>query len=155
MPRVTKMWASVLILMGALGSVVSLIRIKTVHGLVPGHDFFKSSTETTIWAIIEPGLGIAAASLATLRPILKQCIETTRSGYSGDKSIGKSNRSETRTGPLNSRSTADRSGFRPFNSTDSEVELTPVRIQHDLEKGTPPADRSPGIWVERTTIVDT
>ncbi|KAL1304819.1 hypothetical protein AAFC00_003747 [Neodothiora populina] len=86
MPRTTKQWASLLILLGALGSVASLVRLGSVDGLSPGRDFLRRSVNTRIWATIEPGLGIVAVSLATTRPMFRRFLETTRVGYSGNGS---------------------------------------------------------------------
>lgn len=164
MPRSTKFWASLLIVLGALGSVASLIRLTTVKGLTPGHEFFRQSTSTAVWATIEPGLGIAAASFATLRPMFKRCLESTRTNYSRTRSGRMAAPGSVEAGlnvkgiALSPTSAAKRAGFRPFASSDSDVELTSV-IQHEPEKmdrgyhhaATPPTQ---GIWVKRTATVD-
>jgi len=169
MPRSTKTWASALILLGALGSIASLIRIKTVEGLVPGHDFFRTSTSTMTWATIEPGLGIAAVSFATLRPMFKSCIESTRTGYSSHR--GGSDRHQNQPPDikgdaaagkglsLSGRTPAERAGFNPFSSADSDLELSAVSTVRDAEKaggleGRGRFERNPqGIWVQRAAAV--
>lgn len=164
MPRSTKFWASLLIVLGALGSIASLIRLTTVKGLTPGHEFFRQSTSTAVWATIEPGLGIAAASFATLRPMFRHCLESTRTNYSRERSE-RMDAPGTSEGGLNVKaialsptSAAKRAGFRPFASSDSDVELTSV-IQHEPEKsgegyrhGATPSTQ--GIWIQRTATVD-
>lgn len=167
MPTSTKCWASGLIMLGALGSIASLIRLTTVKGLSPGREFFRDSAPTAIWATIEPGLGIAAASFATLRPMFRRCIESTRTGYSAghsDMVMPGGNRGAIHSNgvPLGLRSSAERAGFRPFGSLDSDVELDSVHIEADPEKSAPEkgtverrmVERSPeGIWVHRTTVI--
>lgn len=146
MPRSTKIWASLLILLGALGSIASLIRLESVDGLEPGRDFFRKSVPTAIWATIEPGLGIAAVSLATTRPLFRRFIESTRTGYSRDRSniipAEPSSRRELSSKGLilSPRSAPVRAGFVEFGSLDRDVELADVQVHHnvnvhiDLEK---------------------
>lgn len=40
-----------------------------MHHLIDGDDFLWSTTDVAIWSTVEPGIGIAAASIATLRPL--------------------------------------------------------------------------------------
>lgn len=40
-----------------------------VHHLIESNDFLWSTTDVAIWSTVEPGIGIAAASIATLRPL--------------------------------------------------------------------------------------
>lgn len=81
MPKITKMWAGVLLGLGALGSVASLVRIAFVHGLEPTSNFFKTTGHLEFWSVIEAGLGIAAVSLATLRPLFARCLGSARNTY--------------------------------------------------------------------------
>lgn len=46
-----------------------LISHLKVHHLIDGDDFLWSTTNVAIWSTVEPGIGIAAASIATLRPL--------------------------------------------------------------------------------------
>jgi hypothetical protein len=79
MPRITKFWAYLLLALGAAGSIVSLIRFAYVEGLQPGKHFFQQSAKFALYSTIEPGLGIAAVSFATLRPLFKKCLEGAKS----------------------------------------------------------------------------
>ncbi|GAB7348028.1 hypothetical protein MBLNU459_g6067t1 [Dothideomycetes sp. NU459] len=146
MPKVTKFWACILLGLGALGSIASLIRLEYVKGLLPGPNFFKDSVGTAIWATIEPGLGIAAASFATLRPMLKRCLETTRTLTSSQRGASKipsgmtpSSMGDIALKGLGPRS-HERAGFRPFDSRDSQdrpdtqVQVAHVDVRHDSEK---------------------
>jgi hypothetical protein len=42
-------------------------------------DFLYRTTDFAIWTTVEVGLGITAGSIATLRPLMKQALEITRS----------------------------------------------------------------------------
>lgn len=90
LPKTTKLWACVLLALGALGSIASLIRLRYVGDLLPTTDFFKNSVDATIWATIEPGLGITAASFATLRPMMQWLFDSARTlmGSQHSKSNG-------------------------------------------------------------------
>lgn len=174
MPRAIKLWTSALIVMGALGSIASLIRLATVQGLNPGHDFFRASTPTAVWATIEPGLGIAAASFATLRPMFRRCIESTRIGYSRDQTavvtdvvppitttgLGEGSRGDLSAGKrasLSPKSAAERAGFRPFGSLDEDVELASVQQwRFDGEKAVfgSCGRQNHGNWVQCTAATD-
>ncbi|GAB7354505.1 hypothetical protein MBLNU459_g4973t1 [Dothideomycetes sp. NU459] len=79
MPRATKLTAGFLLGLGALGSICSIARLPYIPGLKAGPSFLGNSIKIAIWSIIEPGLGIVAASLSTLRPLFKSLLERTRS----------------------------------------------------------------------------
>jgi hypothetical protein len=51
-------------------------------------DFFEVGVKITLWSIIEAGLCITAASLATLRPLFRCCIDTTRRSMTADSEWG-------------------------------------------------------------------
>lgn len=48
---------------------LSLTSNPKVHHLTDGNDFLWTTTDVAIWSTVEPGIGIAAASIATLRPL--------------------------------------------------------------------------------------
>lgn len=50
-------------------TVCWLTSTNKVHHLLESHDFLWSTTDVAIWSTVEPGVGIAAASIATLRPL--------------------------------------------------------------------------------------
>lgn len=57
------------LMLGSLGSVVSVVRLPYIKGLAMGPDFFRGAVDITIFSVIEPGFGITAACLVTLRPL--------------------------------------------------------------------------------------
>jgi hypothetical protein len=95
MPKATKFWAYLLMLMGATGSIVSLIRFAFVKSLEPDVMFFKNTGRLAFYSHIEPGLGIAAVCFATLRPLFKKFLDGAKSVSSTQKSHGPSNKQTT------------------------------------------------------------
>lgn len=77
-PLPAKISASLILLLGCIGSASSVVRLSYVHGLSYNIKFFEVGVNITIWSIIELGLCITAASLATLRPLFRCCLEGTR-----------------------------------------------------------------------------
>ena len=86
LPRRTKISVCFILMLGALGSVASLVRLSFFRGL-QSDNFFTQAVDISIASVIEPGLGIIAGSLVTFRPLLKLAREKTRSGAStsGDR----------------------------------------------------------------------
>jgi hypothetical protein len=78
MPLPDKIAASMVLLLGCLGGAISVVRLAYIHGLDYNKNFFEVGVEITIWSIIEAGICITAASFATLRPLCRSCLDTTR-----------------------------------------------------------------------------
>jgi hypothetical protein len=87
MPLPAKVSASLVLLLGCLGSAISLVRLAYIRGLTYNVDFFEVGVNITLWSIIEAGICITAASLATLRPLLRCCINTTRRTLTSGHSV--------------------------------------------------------------------
>ena len=102
LPLRAKVTACACLLLGTLGSISSVVRIFYVHGLAPSSEFFQQAGRIGIWSTIEPGLGIIAASLATLRPLCKSCLDRARSGIrsAGNRSSTPSRNNESPRLPL-------------------------------------------------------
>lgn len=88
MPWRTKAMVAALLSMGTVGSMGLLIRIPYLASLGSNLDFLYNTTNVAIWSIAEPGLGIVAGNLATLRPLLlalqgRRAIRKSRSTGSG------------------------------------------------------------------------
>lgn len=158
LPRPTKLVAGTLILLGALGSVASLVRLGSVDGFEPGRDFPRRSITPTIWATIEmgkfsklvlrcdlrntadhilKGLGISAVNLATTRPMFRRFIE--RTNLHTTKSQGDKSR---RPSPVHMPTlelvmtpglATERADSHILGSSDFDGEL--AHIQQDPEKG--------------------
>jgi hypothetical protein len=74
---------------GVLGSVASVVRLYYVKDIHPGAssatEFFSKASTIAISSIIEIGLGVTAACLATLRPLFKSFLDHSRNVYSSSK----------------------------------------------------------------------
>ncbi|MCJ1246733.1 hypothetical protein MMC30_003942 [Trapelia coarctata] len=57
--------------LGAIGCIASFVRLKSIEQIGASSDFLYSTVDLAIWSTIEPGVGITAASLATLRPLFR------------------------------------------------------------------------------------
>lgn len=83
LPRGKKISVAVVISLASLGSLASCVRTYYVSGLGPSTRFYVDSTKTIIWAVVEPGLGITAACLATFRPLYARLFEKGREVLEG------------------------------------------------------------------------
>ncbi|USP75452.1 uncharacterized protein yc1106_02726 [Curvularia clavata] len=80
MKKRMKVVVASVIALAAIGSTATIIRLpytSTIKGYKG--DFLYRTTDFAIWSTVEVGLGITAGSIATLRPLLKQAFEITRS----------------------------------------------------------------------------
>jgi hypothetical protein len=80
-------WSVIFVLViGVLGSVASVVRLFYIKALHSGDQdattFFSNAASIAIVSTIEPGLGITAACLATLRPLFRTLLDRTRSQLS-------------------------------------------------------------------------
>ncbi|KAF2003626.1 hypothetical protein P154DRAFT_388815, partial [Amniculicola lignicola CBS 123094] len=70
----TKMLVAGILAFAAIGSTGTVVRMKYIHTLTNGSDFLWATTDVAVWSTVEPGIGITAASVATLRPLLQTCL---------------------------------------------------------------------------------
>ncbi|KAF7194093.1 hypothetical protein HII31_04614 [Pseudocercospora fuligena] len=122
MPLPAKISAGFILLLGCCGSIVSLVRIQYIEGLAPGPNFFNTALGLCIWSIVECGLGISAASAATLRPLFRGLLERTRFTVSN---VGSASR------PKRSPETSSNTRLSQHNSEDPPlmVELLDLESQ--------------------------
>lgn len=82
--------------------MASCVRTSCIPGLKPEMDFYVKSAPALVWTAVEPALGICAACLATLRPLLRKCAEGARQGLHSSNSMrhGKGRRSNQDTSDL-------------------------------------------------------
>ncbi|KAK6069874.1 hypothetical protein SCUP234_10453 [Seiridium cupressi] len=64
----------------SIGSTATIVRMFYIPDMLNGQDFLWATTSFAIWSTVEPGIGIIATSVATLRPILQ--IITSKVGLS-------------------------------------------------------------------------
>ncbi|KAI1840394.1 hypothetical protein JX265_007215 [Neoarthrinium moseri] len=92
----TRVKVSVVLILaaGAIASSATIVRFPYLYSLTDINDFLYSTADVAIWSTIETGLGITAAGVATLRPLLK----TFFGGGSSAPGHGTSARQWQRTG---------------------------------------------------------
>lgn len=67
----TKTLVAGILAFAAIGSTATVVRMQYIHSLTNGPDFLFATKNVAIWSTVEPGVGITAGSLATLRPLLQ------------------------------------------------------------------------------------
>ncbi|KAF2119835.1 hypothetical protein BDV96DRAFT_312197 [Lophiotrema nucula] len=72
MDRRSKVSVSIVMALGAVGSVSSILRMVYLRGLLFNGKHLSDAVRATIWATAEPGTGITAASIAILRPLFRK-----------------------------------------------------------------------------------
>lgn len=82
-PRPAKVSASLIIAFGTCGGIASCVRL---YFITRHFSDFESALEggitSGVWTVVEAGIGVTAASLATLRPLLRSCMEFTKTRFS-------------------------------------------------------------------------
>ncbi|KAM0690996.1 hypothetical protein Q7P36_009766 [Cladosporium allicinum] len=163
MPLPAKLSACLILLLGCVGSAVSVVRLAYVKGMSYNMDFFQVGVNITLWSIIEAGLCITAASLATLRPLFRCCIDTTRRSMTADSEWG-GDKVHHRTSYIqhahqlsDESSPQDRSLIRPTSASESED--WPLRDPasalprlSEISNAPPSAPGSPGI-IRKASVV--
>ncbi|KAF6841423.1 hypothetical protein CPLU01_00554 [Colletotrichum plurivorum] len=69
LPKRTRLLAFGILSFAAIGSAATIVRSVFIPTLLNGDDFLWATTDVALWSTVEPGIGITAASLATLRPL--------------------------------------------------------------------------------------
>lgn len=70
----TKLLVAGILAFAAIGSTATIVRMFYIHTLINGPDFLYATTDVAIWSTVEPGIGITASSIATLRPLVRHCM---------------------------------------------------------------------------------
>ncbi|PNS18679.1 hypothetical protein CAC42_5218 [Sphaceloma murrayae] len=137
-PEKARWVAGLLCLIGSVGGIASFVRCGLILGTIPKVSQLGESILAAIWSVIEPGLGIVAASLVTLRPLFKKLNEgsrrtngtTSRDYYSGQTG----HRSVTTTRVAAQRGNEDIVGKPEHDGILVEVELDQWRRQSNDEE---------------------
>ncbi|OCL05656.1 hypothetical protein AOQ84DRAFT_298511 [Glonium stellatum] len=87
MARKAKFMVAGILAFAAIGSTATIIRIPFVRGLAETSDFLWTTTDIAIWSTVEPGIGITAGCIATLRPLLQLILWRTGLSSSAPASI--------------------------------------------------------------------
>ena len=72
------------------GSTATIVRMPYIKQLAQD-DFLYSTTNVAIWSTVEPGIGITAAALATLRPLFRSFLSRSKLFGSSARSRNGSN----------------------------------------------------------------
>lgn len=138
---------ALILALGAFGGIATIVRIVYLSIVSTSKDILFVTGNVVIWSIIEPGVGIVAVCLATLRPLFRAAFEKTigishRYGTSRSGSRSRSRRSRRldnsenlkdwplpKDGPmqltrLESRSTHSDSSGIAFGSVPKEFAIT-------------------------------
>lgn len=108
-------------------SSATIVRFPYLHSLVDAEDYLYSTADVAMWSTTETGLGITAACVATLRPLLKSWFNTGSSA----PGHGTSARHYKRTGSGHPGTRED--GFDMHDRTSKGIGVTTV-IDHGLNK---------------------
>ncbi|KAI0458016.1 hypothetical protein F5B21DRAFT_59407 [Xylaria acuta] len=66
-------WSVIAVLsLGVFASIATLIRLGFLADITDVADILYAGTNAMIWTLVEPGIAISAASLATIRPLLRR-----------------------------------------------------------------------------------
>lgn len=98
-----------------------------MHHLTDGEDFLWSTTDVAIWSTVEPGIGIAAASIATLRPLWQ--LICYRAGLSSEAPANLRWRERNRGKRTYIRSEGSGSKRTPRLRPDVDTSLTNITIE--------------------------
>ncbi|TPX06945.1 uncharacterized protein E0L32_011169 [Thyridium curvatum] len=72
MTKQAKITVSIVLGLGIFASIATLIRLKFLSDLNDTADILFQGTDAMVWTLIEPGVAIVAASLVTIRPLLRK-----------------------------------------------------------------------------------
>ncbi|KAI0157657.1 hypothetical protein GGR57DRAFT_51727 [Xylariaceae sp. FL1272] len=111
-----KMTVIAILGLGVFASIATLIRLKFLSDLTDTADILFAGTDAMIWTLVEPGIAISAASLATIRPLLRRL--RIKGFTSSERSYGNTSN--------HSRNTRRVSRMPAFGSQD----VTLVDIEH-------------------------
>ncbi|OCK82007.1 hypothetical protein K432DRAFT_294167 [Lepidopterella palustris CBS 459.81] len=131
----TKISVGFILSLGAVGSICSIIRFRYIDGLTRTDDFFWNATNCAIWSTIEPGTGIIAGSLATMRPFFRLIFRTARdltTSASHSTFVKRVSRS-FRSGPNSSaqQSIGTKDGLKPRSKSGERTRMTATCVSKD------------------------
>ncbi|KAH8657417.1 hypothetical protein BGZ60DRAFT_567181 [Tricladium varicosporioides] len=88
----TKVSVVVVLALGSIASLATIARIPYAKQLLSNPDYLYNFTDLAIWSTVEIGLGFAASSLATLKPLFRKLkiLTTSRNATTSLKQTGQS-----------------------------------------------------------------
>ncbi|KAL2114554.1 hypothetical protein VUR80DRAFT_4537 [Thermomyces stellatus] len=119
MTKQTKITVIIILGLGIFASVATLIRLRFLADLEETEDILFAGTDAMVWTLVEPGVAIVAASLATIRPLLRAW---SIRGFDSTGRTGKSGGVRSRT----NRSTYNGTLGLDYPERSAAVELGPI-----------------------------
>jgi hypothetical protein len=84
MPKKQKRLVAGILGFGNIACVATIVRMPFILNLYKDNDFLYETIDIALWSNVEPGVGIAAACIATLRPLLQRLVGQRASGWFSD-----------------------------------------------------------------------
>lgn len=113
MKKSSKFLVAGVLSLGTLASIATVIRIPYIYTMKEMGDFLYATTEVAIWSTVEVGLGITAASMSTLRPLIRH-ISKLINNTPGRSSAGDTGRKDVTEGHVRG-SAQERSWFEDLD----------------------------------------
>ncbi|KAF6827651.1 integral membrane protein [Colletotrichum musicola] len=83
LPIGTKIVVVCILGLAAVGSTATIVRAFYIPTLLEGNNFLNKTTNFALWSTVEPGIGIVAACIATLRPLYQLVLSKMGRSSSG------------------------------------------------------------------------
>jgi hypothetical protein len=89
MPTKQKRLVAAILGFANIACVATVVRMPFILNLAKTDDFLYKTVDIALWSNVEPGVGIAAACVATLRPLLLRVIGRRASGWFSSGNVQK------------------------------------------------------------------
>ncbi|KAM0324184.1 hypothetical protein ACHAQA_008378 [Verticillium albo-atrum] len=126
-----------LLSLGIFASIATLIRLKFLADLKELDDILFAGTDAMVWTLVEPGVAIIAASLVTIRPLLR--LFRLRGFESTGRTPGPNGTARSGT----QRSTGKMPGYGPGEVTAIDIELGEAKSSSSYATSTVDAKMAP------------
>ncbi|TGJ86024.1 hypothetical protein E0Z10_g2753 [Xylaria hypoxylon] len=123
----TKLSVIAVLSLGVFASIATLIRLRFLADLTDVSDILHAGTDAMIWTLVEPGIAISAASLATIRPLLRRW--RVRGFTSSERSRGTAPSQEPGS---RIKKASNMPGFGPHDVTLVDIESWPTHTGKTL-----------------------
>ncbi|KAH7176113.1 hypothetical protein EDB81DRAFT_621673, partial [Dactylonectria macrodidyma] len=92
LPMKSKILIACVLGFAAIGSVATIVRAFYIPTLLEHEDFLYKTTRFSVWSVVEPGVGITAACIVTLRPLYQLVCYRTGLSSNGPENVQWRNR---------------------------------------------------------------
>ncbi|KAF8860571.1 hypothetical protein BDZ45DRAFT_724503 [Acephala macrosclerotiorum] len=117
--------------LGIFASIATLIRLKYIVDLTVVSDLLFTGTTAMVWTLVEPGVAITAASLVTIRPLLRSLNFT---GFESDDSYQNDYYIHSRNQHLSLRNDVPVDNWTAGTVSSGGTELKKVGSRNPLER---------------------